>query len=263
MFMTFSIKTSMKNSNINQAGVSLMLAVLVLAAITAVAFSLATIVFIEIRSSGDSARTEPALYATLGVTEEALFQYKRFYEPSTILGRAQFDVPTCSGPKGSDVCSINGVTLSLPRNQPLAFDNSPRIEYVPAGSTITLPLYVANSYEQQFASACVEVIPNDTLSGVAITYRVNDELGGTSDVYTANILPGEVCGSYTGFGPTGQYELIIENTNTQRDVSVKISTERVNAAQPDGLPFVGEQVLRIMANYAGLTRTYQVRIPIP
>ena len=253
----------MKNPNINQSGVSLMLAVLVLAAITAVAFSLATIVFIEIRSSGDSARTEPALYATLGVTEEALFQYKRFYAPSTTIGGTEFNVPTCNGPKGSNVCSINGVTLSLPGNQPLAFDNSPRVEYVAAGSTITLPLYVANSYEQQYASACVEVIPNDTLSGVTITYRVNDELGGTTDVYTASILPGEICGNYTGFGSNGQYELIIENTNPQRDVAVKISTERVNAAEPDGLPFVGEQVLRIVANYAGLTRTYQVRIPIP
>ncbi len=54
-----------------------MLAVLVLAGITAIAFSVAAIVFVEIRASGDLLRTEPALYAVQSVTEEALYSSTR------------------------------------------------------------------------------------------------------------------------------------------------------------------------------------------
>lgn len=243
----------------SQSGVSLMLAVLVLAAVTAIAFSLAAIVFIEIRSAGDSARTEPALYATFGVTEEALFQYKRFYEPSVT---NTFDIATCSGPKGSDPCLINGVTLDLPGDQPLAFDDSPRVELVRAGDTITIPLYLVNDYAQQYETVKLEVLPNQTFSSIDFFFRVTDDDGSTSETVPVSLDPGEVY-EYEGFNPTGQYELILDNDNLTQDISVSIGTIRVGNAQPDGLPFVGEQVLRIVADYLGLTRTYQVRIPIP
>lgn len=65
------------NSTTNQKGVTLLLAVLVLSAITAISFSLATIVFIEIRASGDVTRTEPALYGTQAEIEEVIYKVKR------------------------------------------------------------------------------------------------------------------------------------------------------------------------------------------
>ncbi len=249
----------MKLNQNSESGVSLMLAVLVLAAITAVAFSLATIVFIEIRSAGDASRTEPALYATFGVTEEALFQYKRFYQPS---GQNTFDVATCEGPKGSDPCSINGVTLQLPGTQPLAFDDSPRVEFVPAGGSVTLPLYIVNNFNQQYEMVRIEVLPNQLSGEIDFTFRVTQDNGTTTNVVTDDVGPGEVY-EFRGFTPTGQYELVLNNYNQTQDLSVALVTTRVGNAQPDGLPFVGEQVLRIIADYIGLTRTYQVRIPIP
>lgn len=256
----------------SQSGVSLMLAILVLAAITAVAFSLATIVFIEIRSAGDSARTEPALYATLGVTEEALFQYKRYFDPD---GEKQdMDVTSCTPEDETlikngtiyGICSLNGITLSMPPEggQPIAFDNSPRVEFVGKGVTKVIPMYIANDFDKQYRFVQVDVLPNETFSPINVSFEVTqeDEIEPTV-VAGGSVKPG-VPYTYKGFSETGQYDMILENpANNEQDVSVSISTIRVGDAEPDGLPYVGEQVLRIMANYAGLTRTYQVRIPIP
>ncbi|HVY68054.1 MAG TPA: hypothetical protein VHA30_04145 [Patescibacteria group bacterium] len=61
----------------DQAGVTLLLAILILSSILAISFSLATVMFIEIRASGDLLRTEPALYAANGIGEEAIFNVKR------------------------------------------------------------------------------------------------------------------------------------------------------------------------------------------
>lgn len=242
-----------------QAGISLMLAVLVLAAITAVAFSLATIVFIEIRSAGDSFRTEPALYATLGVTEEALFQYKRYSDPAD---GNKVNVPTCD-PSEYYICYLNGVTLSMPGEQPIKFDESPRVELVEAGETKTIPMYVADSYEQQYVSVKIDVLPNEEKHPIRASFIVTQE-DDTDPQSTAEVkvVPGTQY-EFTDFEPDGQYDLVLENTSKIQDLSVSISTIRVGKKIPSGLPFVGEQVLRIMADYAGLTRTYQVRIPIP
>jgi hypothetical protein len=252
----------------SQAGVSLMLAVLVLASITAIAFSVATIVFIEIRSAGDSFRTEPALYATLGVTEEALFQYKRYYDPA--VGSAVFDVPNCEPANPTipieeeypNICFINGVTLTMPGEQPIAFDDSPRVEFVGAGQTKVIPMYEVNNFEQEYQFIQVDVLPNETNQSLDLSFEITQEDETEPQPGPSTTVSPGTPYTYDGFGD-GQYDLILENTSPNQDISVSIATVRVGNEQPDGLPFIGEQVLRIVADYVGLTRTYQVRIPIP
>ncbi len=231
-----------------------MLAILVLAAITAIAFSLASIVFIEIRSAGDNLRTEPALYATFGVTEEALFQYKRFYS-------GPFDVPSCQL-AANHVCDINGVTLTLPGTQPIAFDESPRVENIARGTTETFPLYLINNYNQQYTLVKIEVLPNEANLPVMAYFKLTKADGTQSNTTERPVSP-DTSWPYSSFESTGQYELVLRNPSTTQDIAVSLTTKRVNDQTPEGLPYVGEQVLRIMANYLGLTRTYQVRIPIP
>lgn len=251
------------NNKRKQDGISLMLAVLVLAAITAVAFSLATIVFIEIRSAGDSLRTEPALYATLGVTEEALFQYKRNIAADPESGQdASLDVPTCY-PAEYFICSLNGVTLTMPGTQPIAFDESPRVEFVEAGVTKSIPMYIADDYDQQYTSVKIDVLPNETDQSVNLSFLITqDDDTDPQSTAVVKVEPGTQY-EFTDFEATGQYDLVLTNTSNKQDLVVSISTTRIDNLEPSGLPFVGEQVLRIMADYAGLTRTYQVRIPIP
>ncbi len=61
----------------SQAGVTLLIAILILSIVLAVSLSLSTILLSENRSSGDLTRTEPALYGANSVTEEALYDVKR------------------------------------------------------------------------------------------------------------------------------------------------------------------------------------------
>lgn len=237
-----------------QAGVSLMLAVLILSSITAIAFSVATIVFIEIRSSGDSLRTEPALYATFGVTEEALFQYKRNVQNS-------LNVPACT-PKAYNICEINDVSLTLPGTQPLAFDNNPRVEFIEPSTQKVIPMYVVNNYTKQYESVVIKVLPNAASAPIRVSFNITNVDGSTSSTAPVTVTPGTQY-QYQSFNSSGQYELVLNNTSITQPLSVSIVTTRVGNATPSGLPFVGQRVLRIMANYLGLTRTYQVNIPIP
>jgi hypothetical protein len=251
-----------------QAGVSLMLAVLILAALTAIAFSVATIVFIEIKSSGDSLRTEPNLYATLGVTEEALFQYKRYYTPP--LTKGSFNVASCDGPL-DDTCYINGVTLTLPGTQPIEYDTSPRVQYVGPSSTVTIPMYEVNEYDRKYSEVTIQVLPSQTRESIGAYFIKTTDQGIKSCEPNGGIYPS--CSTvtvnygtpytYTAFSSTGQYELVLVNSNSTLGLSTSIATRRVGDVQPAGLPFTGKTVLSVVANYLGLTRTYRVEIPIP
>lgn len=265
--MIFSTRNNQfEQPNQRQSGVSLMLAILVLAAVTAIAFSLATIVFIEVRIAGDALRTEPTLYAAFGVTEEALFQYKRFYSGPNL------DVASCQGSADANgVCSLNGVMLSLPGTQPIAFDDSPRVEFLPAHTSKVLAMFSISDpthyYSQQYTSLGIAMLPPTSATvSVKVNY-VNDQ-DVTTTVLDTSVPPSVI--NFTNFSASGQYELQLSNTSNY-DASVSITTIRcdntsgicVPGATPAGLPFVGEQVLRIKADYQGLNRTYQVRIPVP
>jgi hypothetical protein len=249
----------LKSDQQSQSGVTLMLAILVLAAVTAVAFSLATIVLIEVRVSGDVLKTEPAMYATMGVTEEALFQYKRFITPDD----STMNVPHCL-PTGLELCSLNGVNLELPGTQPIEFDDSPKIQVIPAQTKISLPMYKPDNFEKQYSLVRVEILSIGSGASVYVNLIETNDHGDHQEVPSEPVLisQGRPPFEYTGFAAPAQYDLVLDNRENV-DATVSITTVREPVASPAGLPFTGEQVLRIMANYAGLTRTYQVRIPIP
>lgn len=259
----------------SESGISLMLSVLVLAAITAIVFSFTTIVLIELRASGDLLRSEPALYATLGVTEEALFQYKRYVNdgPNGTL----FDVPACFTPSDVDICFINGVTLQMPPGpnndtQPLDFDSPTKLQTVFASETLNIPLYVLDPPEQQY----VAQYRNITFEAVPS--------GNTGSLYfkimaiprSDDIPPSPVCEGYISENnpPIScsnisqddfQYELILDNSaNPTENFQITIQAESAQVrGELKGLPFVGKKVLRVVADYLGITRNYYVYIPIP
>lgn len=232
-----------------------------LAAVIAVAFSLAAIVFVEIRVSGDVLRTEPAMYATFGVTEEALFQYKRFIDPDPLV----LDVPNCMPAKTLSVCEINNVTLTMPGSQPIQYDSSPRIETIARQTEVRLPMYLVNDFTRQYTNVQVDLLPIGSGSSLRVNLVKTDSDGTVTDPVLSDtyISEGGAPFSYSGFDTNGQYDLVLDNTANNTDVTASITSTRVNGATPAGLPYTGEQVLRIMADYLGVTRTYQVRIPIP
>jgi hypothetical protein len=260
MFMTpYRIRHNPILAQSPQAGISLMLGILVLAAITAVAFSLAAIVFIEVRSSGDVTRTEPAMYAALGVTEEALFQYKRYIVDDPQLDD-DFNVPTCE-PQNAKICQLNGVTLTMPPPQPIEYDESPRVIFVPTGTRLVLPMYLQNDYNQAYSSVEVEVLPTSTKE-ISISFlKTTPDAQVPAECPGGSIAAGDPPYQCTSFSDA-QYDLVLDNQSNE-DISVSVETVRVGNGQPAGLPFLGQRVLRILAEYLGLSRTYEVKIPVP
>ncbi len=266
----------------NQSGISLMLSVLLLAAITAISFSFITIVFIELRSSKDIVRSEPALYATLGVTEEALFQYKRYVndrDTGLPVDPPLLNVPTCepeddysqNPPIYYNVCNF-GATLAngiqsggvdvLPGSGPLTEDDPVRLETIYAGQTLVIPLYQVNDFTLQYGQLNLQRVPFNNPDRMLVSMRKISENPSIDDVIIDyGTLYENSVKNITDFENHFQYELILENTSFD-NIQLSIASFGPNI-QPKGLPFVGKKVLKVISSYLGLTRTYKVYIPVP
>lgn len=245
-----------------QSGVALMLSVLVLAAITAITFSLSTIVFIELRASRDVLKSEPALYATLGVTEEALFQYKRFVPPEMM------DVTTCS-PSRFGVCSLNGVTLYEPPPELLVQEDVPHQTTIYAAETVEVPLFYLQdetcdeqcSWTVPYSEIQLELVPQGVPTDQDLIVKLKSiDQGGSETEQTfyldeasdrLSIYPDEI---------VDRHFWLELNNPTAYNMSLAIWTYD-HQGDELGVPIILKRVLKIVADYSGLTRTYRVEIP--
>src|ERR1700690_2549252 len=83
----------------NQEGVTLLLTILVLVAISALTFSFASIAFNEVKTSGGISDSEPAITGAEAVTEDLLYKSVRGF------------ISTC-GTTETDTLSSSGVTVN-------------------------------------------------------------------------------------------------------------------------------------------------------
>lgn len=254
-----------------------MLSVLILAAVTAIAFSLATIVFIELRSSSDVLRSEPALYATLGVTEEAIFQYKRFVNErsgGTTVNPPLLDVSTCL-PTKMGVCDLNGVDLSSPPAESLQEEAVPLVATVDAGKSLEIPLYYLDNpnctpgdtfcdWQVPFSKLELQRVPVGA-TDATLTARMDwiDQDSNTGTINIGQLSEGAKRLSWTTFNSLSRHTLVLTNNSQQNNMQVSIwSYTGSGLSQVEkGLPITAKRVLKIIADYAGLTRTYRVEIP--
>lgn len=240
MFYFFSLKPS--KLRVSEQGITLLLSILVLSAISAISFSLATIVAIEIRSSGDVARTEPALYASESITEEALFQVKR---------QTSFAYTS----------TVNGVSIPTPVVETL--NTTPYIDGVGAGNTKRYQLVDPTNLYAGSKYGRVKV----TFINTAVTGTITVNLYETDPV--GSYISQQVGSTPTSINPgaswqydldiTKQYDLDVTN-NASSSVTISVDSYD-NAYASKGLPYVGQTALDITAQYGGLTRRYYVRIP--
>jgi hypothetical protein len=229
-----------------QEGVSLLMALLVLGALMAISFSVATIVFVEIRASGDVARTERALYSAYAVTEEALFKNQR--QASDLIY----------------VTSLNGVDLTSTEE---LTSTSPYTDSIPAGTTKQyvlvdpndpngpggyggIKVVYASSGSDVIQVSLFEINPNPIPPDSGISPLPPDTLEYFNDSWEKLDLS-------VGM----QYQLDIKN-DSGNAVSVNIYSYDGGTPQLDkGLPNIGTVNVDIIAKYLGLTRKYQAIIP--
>jgi hypothetical protein len=279
-------------SNSRQAGVTLLLAILILSSVLAISFSLATIMFIEVRSSGDLLKTEPALYAATGVAEQAFFNLER---------------SVCTASNGNCSYTTNFANnVQMPNTPTILSTTSPIFTVkVKAGSTFdsTLNKYDfcnnnAGSSGCNYGKVVINYITTGSNGGNLYAYLCDlDPTGqtpytsapctvpGTSQNYwkvpadDSTACPGNrqtflltdgsgglqlssyiSCASWA-INPARQQQLILTNPGSSGDIYVKITTFAPDGVTGKGLPYVGKTAVSINTQYASVGRKIQVIVP--
>ncbi len=263
---------SLANKNIRasyrasrQQGVTLLLSILLLAAITTIAFSLAVVGFAEISTSDDLARTEPVLYYSLGVAEEATYGMKR--------GEA-----TLKASLGSE-CASSFVayhiqTPDLMSTQTKVCNISPSSGGIGV-TEITVPV---NTYSSAPRVYVYDPATNSTdISGyTSIVFKKTSNNLGVVRVYLCPLSAN--CGDPTSpsnqtagwLNPSGTlldyntpssaitdgkpYEIVFVNSGSAKEY-VEITTA------PKGLPYLNKESVEIQSAYGRLIRRIRVLVP--
>jgi hypothetical protein len=284
------------SSKKSQSGVTLMLSILVLAAILSIAFSLATVTFVEIRSSGDLIRTEPAYYAADALSEEALFKIKRnipdnnfTYDSGignvtltsqssytstaifrTVVKKSSYDFVSTKShfPIYDTRCPAPNSDSALHSNCLTGGSGYGRIKitFLDTGNNDTLKAFLCQFDPQKpinsaslDGSAYTNVPcsnPNDTSNGYWLTPPGGDSL--TS--FGTNNTRESGAGSWGALQPNLQQELILYNSGSTADIYVQVETFD-SSSQPKGLPLVGSTAVDISASSAGVVRKIRTTIP--
>lgn len=256
----------------NQEGVTLLLAIIVLSSVMAISFSLSTIMFIEVRTSGDLLKTEGALYAAGGVGEEAFFNIKR----KTCLPSGEDCVYTTVF--GNNV-KLTGSPVTTTTSTPIVQDKvAPNSSFGSSGQKV----YEFCNINNQLSSGCgygkVEITYIDTGSSNAIwaylcEFDPNADFGGSvpcSDMGNSSYWKnpgGTQLTKYNNFlslnlNTTRQQILFITNPNTSgSDIYFQVKTYDTDNQTPKGLPYVGKSAVDINAVNSSVGRRIRVIVP--
>ncbi len=263
-------------SNTGEAGVTLLLSILILSAVMAIAFSIATILLVEVRVSGELVRTEPAIYAANGITEEALFTVRRGYPRcvsncgtnfsySKSLGSTAmqsqenlFNDPILNDTLPSTAVSVTSAkryALYDPSdiNRPSGFGQI-KVKYK-AGFSGQIHVYVCQFTAPQNFQSTDSPPDCNNISSSDMLYKnqgpTSQNQGLSSDQMTATMT----------LDPNKQQELIIF-ADTSPSVNRAIQIQAFDGSgSPKGLPYFGETVVDINAQSGNVTRSVRVKIP--
>ncbi len=279
--------SSIKKITAGQEGVTLFLSILVLAAILAISFSLATVLFVEIRTSGDLTRTEGSLYASSGVGEQAFYNLTRqVCPPST---------PTCFSStyiaQFPNQVSLPTAPVVSPTSTPVfqdkvapgsTFGNTSNVYYFCSGAASTsgcgygkvTVTYLPASSGQNLKVFLCQFNPTEqvvsggggpgTYSSQPCSDPTDTGTGGSDDYWLengTNPLNSTTNSSQTWFLNSGmQQELILDNEAQTGYIYVSIATTD-GSGNPLGLPLEGATSVDINSLNGQTSRKIQVIVP--
>jgi len=281
--------TFQKNKNQNsQAGVTLILGILLLSAVLAISFSLTTIIFIEVKSSSDLLKTEGSLYGATGVGEQAFFNYIRNVEdPDSYISSFNNNVSLKGAPELSTTTNASFTDYIQTGSN---FSNTKKIyEFCPTGAQdngcdfgkIVLKFSSAPPGSYLFAYLC-EWDPNPngpypsapcSVENVGDGYwiaPVSDPTSCGVDASVPNLgsngsialIPNSNmnCASWT-LNPNLQQELIITNPSSPGTIFYTVSTFDNTGNIGKGLPYVGKTGVIIRTENGQVGRKVKVEVP--
>lgn len=279
-----------KKKNGAGPGVTLLLAVLILSALLAISFSLATITFIEIRTSGDLTRTEPSLYGASAIVEEALFNIRRgvpngseYYDSA--LGNVTFatSTPVLDYPITQIIVPPNSTFANTTNHYPI-YD----VQYpAPTGDGGGNPTGGSNYGKVQLTYLNTGNDSGDKLQVYLCQYDPRKGFDPTgADMSSYNSVPCTVptnpatsqpnywlvnpyqlspletasWGVTQGFDYQKQQELILVNP-TSKYIYVQLQSFDINGVTGKGLPFFSTKVVDITASNGGIIRKLRTVVP--
>jgi len=263
----------------------LLLAILLLSAILAITFSLASILFFQVRTSADFARTEGAFYAADGVAEQALFNtvrqvttpsYVSSFSNNSVLNGQPVSSSTTT-PIFQDTVAANSTFLTTKNKYDFCNVTSGAagcgygkisLTYLATGNTDPLVVYLCqfDPTKTYNSAPCTSTSTPENGPSYWITTS-NSSLPDTpSDPNGTLISPGGAstltwATSTSSLDPTLQQQLILF-TQSQNPIYVSIHTFDANG-NPLGLPISGKTAVSIDAVNGETGRKIQVIVPNP
>lgn len=228
----------------DQRGVTLLLSILILSAVTAIVFSVAAIAVNETRVSGDLLKTDPAITAAEAGTEDLLYYAIRG------VGTYSSD---CTAPTTS---TLNGVTLSICANpylaNPYQFTVGPKVGTVNGERDFFLYNPITQGGAPGYTNISITL-----LSGVSGTVDIcswtNTNCVGAPDVVSLAFTTGQNKAQVLNPNIANGYQVIFLNTNTTSDGFTVTTT-------PTGMPS-GTVTLQATGSNNGVTRKIQTILP--
>lgn len=266
--------TKYNTHNTGEAGITLLLSILILSSILAISFSLATILFVEVRTSGDLLRTEPALYGAQAITEEAIFKIKRKVPEGQLTYSKQIGNVNLNDPPPSESSTTTPV-FQTKVDAGTGFEDTPN-RYAIYDSGNPNPLagskygkvkltYLTTGNDDPLTVYICEFDPSDPPD----TYTNPPPCSNTaSDVYWP-------ASDYRGFSltpsnsprewvldPNKQQEIILYNSGSTGKIHVRIEGFGASPSYtPKGIPYAGETAVDINAEHGGVSRKLRALIP--
>lgn len=246
----------------DQRGVTLLLSVLLLSAITTIAFSLAVVGFAEITTSNDLFQTEPIFYYSLGVAEEGTYALKR-------------GVAAVKSSLGSE-CDTNFVNYTVGTGSNVSsktkvcnFNSNTNVE-------VAVP---QNNYNSAVRLYAYDPNANNTSSSgyTSLTFRKTSNNGGSVQLYICPLSvdcadPTPPSNQITGWSPAGTTlaygapaysapsptvpsEIVLINSTGPKEYVEVVSA-------PKGLPYLSKEAIEIQSAYGRLIRRLRVLVPL-
>ncbi len=272
------LKFLFSKKNKRNAGVTLLIAILILSTVLAISFSLATILLAEARNSGDLLHTEPALYADNAISEEALYNVSRatgvttysssvgvlpVTSTSTLLNDPvqQVKIPSSNT---SYNCGANCYVFYNPTN-PYGPGGYGRVQItfldtgvVGASLHIYLcqwdPLNPPKDSNGNYKNVCSDPTDQSYMS--------------FQDTNPSPLSPGQTwdsainCGGCMDSTGSKQQQLVLYQTTNGQPANIYAQIATFDSAgNPKGVPYFGQTAVNISSTNAGVNRNIKVVVP--
>lgn len=242
--------TSLRTKTERQRGVTLLMSIMILAALTAIVFSLSAVAINELKTSANVTNTEPAIIGAEAVAEDLMFQYTRGTNPS------------CNTTSTATLNYLStGANVSVSSVTSYYYDGAQTFALSSGGEQ---DLYMYNPCSPGTApgyeSLTVQLGPTSGASAVVnVCTWASTTCSASSDLGMAEPIASGGAYTFSGLDPGTQYQMAIENNGSAVD-QFSLTTTSNNPSVITGMPAT-QVTIQTTGSKGGQTRKLQTTLP--